>query len=105
MNVYDCTYILYNLIGQYLDSTHLILSLSCLDSVLNFIRGHPLMDEAVAHKDNEPVFYMRDLFFTRLVVDVLDYVVFGNHLHYTVYYAATSEFKFYICNIIHIVNV
>jgi len=51
------------------------------------------MDEAVAHKDNEPVFYMRDLFFTRLVVDVLDYVVFGNHLHYTVYYAATSKFK------------
>jgi len=51
------------------------------------------MDEAVAHKDNEPVFYLRDLFFTRLVVDVLDYVVFGNHLHYTVYYAATSKFK------------
>jgi len=49
------------------------------------------MDEAVAHKDDQPVFYMRDLFFTRLVVDVLDYVVFGNHLHYTVYYAATSE--------------
>lgn len=50
------------------------------------------MDEAVAHKDNQPVFYMRDLFFTRLVVDVLDYVVFGNRLHYTVYYAATSEY-------------
>lgn len=66
-----------------------------LDSVLNFIRSHPLMDEAVAHKDNEPVFYMRDLFFTRLVVDVLDYVVFGNHMHYTVYYAATSEYNNY----------
>lgn len=66
-------------------------TLLCLDSVLNFIRSHPLMDEAVAHKDDQPVFYMRDLFFTRLVVDVLDYVVFGNHLHYTVYYAATSE--------------
>ncbi|XP_026815096.1 semaphorin-2A isoform X1 [Rhopalosiphum maidis] len=65
------------------------------DSVLNFIRSHPLMDEAVAHKDNEPVFYMRDLFFTRLVVDVLDYVVFGNHLHYTVYYAATNEGRVY----------
>lgn len=50
------------------------------------------MDEAVAHKDNQPVFYMRDLFFTRLVVDVLDYVVFGNRLHYTVYYAATSKY-------------
>lgn len=48
------------------------------------------MDEAVAHKDNQPVFYMRDLFFTRLVVD---YVVHGNHLHYTVFYAATSELK------------
>lgn len=69
-----------------------------LDSVLNFIRSHPLMDEAVAHKDNQPVFYMRDLFFTRLVVDVLDYNVYGTHVHYTVYYAATSEFEIYFIN-------
>lgn len=72
-----------------------------IDSVLNFIRSHPLMDEAVAHKDNQPVFYMRDLFFTRLVVDVLDYVVFGNHLHYTVYYAATSKSNFSIVLNVH----
>ncbi|XP_065224018.1 semaphorin-2A isoform X2 [Planococcus citri] len=60
------------------------------DSVLNFIRSHPLMDEAVAHKDNKPVYYKRDLLFTRLVVDPLQYDVFGKRYHYTVYYAGTN---------------
>jgi hypothetical protein len=49
------------------------------------------MDEAVAHKDNKPVYYKRDLLFTRLVVDPLQYDVFGKRYHYTVYYAATSK--------------
>lgn len=49
------------------------------------------MDEAVAHKDNKPVYYKRDLLFTRLVVDPLQYDVFGKRYHYTVYYAGTSE--------------
>lgn len=62
------------------------------DSVLNFIRSHPLMDEAVAHKDNKPVFYKRDLLFTRLVVDPLQYDVFGSRYHYTVFYAGTSKY-------------
>lgn len=39
------------------------------DSVLNFIRSHPLMDKAVNHEHNNPVFYKRDLVFTKLVVD------------------------------------
>lgn len=39
------------------------------DSVLNFIRSHPLMDRAVNHEHNNPVFYKRDLVFTKLVVD------------------------------------
>lgn len=39
------------------------------DTVLNFIRSHPLMDKAVSHQYNNPVFYQRDLIFTKLVVD------------------------------------
>lgn len=39
------------------------------DLVLNFIRSHPLMDKAVSHETNNPVFYKRDLVFTKLVVD------------------------------------
>lgn len=39
------------------------------DPVLNFIRSHPLMDKAVNHEHNNPVFYKRDLVFTKLVVD------------------------------------
>jgi len=39
------------------------------DNVLNFIRSHPLMDKAVNHEHNNPVFYKRDLVFTKLVVD------------------------------------
>lgn len=99
---YHCTlwfsiiyiHVLYVVLSKLHWLLHLIPLSWIIDSVLNFIRSHPLMDEAVAHKDNQPVFYMRDLFFTRLVVDVLDYVVFGNHLHYTVYYAATSKSNF-----------
>lgn len=39
------------------------------DTVLNFIRSHPLMDRAVNHEHHNPVFYKRDLVFTKLVVD------------------------------------
>lgn len=39
------------------------------DNVLNFIRSHPLMDRAVNHEHNNPVFFKRDLIFTKLVVD------------------------------------
>lgn len=39
------------------------------DTVLNFIRSHPLMDSAVNHEHHNPVFYKRDLVFTKLVVD------------------------------------
>lgn len=39
------------------------------DSVLNFIRSHPLMDRAVNHMNNNPVFFKRDLVFTKIVVD------------------------------------
>lgn len=39
------------------------------DAVLNFIRSHPLMDKAVNHEHSNPVYYKRDLVFTKLVVD------------------------------------
>ena len=39
------------------------------DSVLNFIRKHPLMDKAVDHEFGNPVFYKRDVILTKLVVD------------------------------------
>lgn len=56
------------------------------DSVLNFIRGHPLMDSAVAHDNGKPVFYKRDVVFTKIVVDKL--VVAGKE--YFVYFAGTA---------------
>ncbi|RWS01945.1 semaphorin-2A-like protein, partial [Dinothrombium tinctorium] len=61
-------------------------SQSLSDSVLNFIRGHPLMDSAVAHDNGKPVFYKRDVVFTRLVVDRLEV----NGVKYFVYYAGTN---------------
>lgn len=57
------------------------------DSVLNFIRGHPLMDSAVAHDNGKPVYYKRDVVFTRLVVDRLEV----DGVHYTVYYTGTNN--------------
>ncbi|XP_069700579.1 semaphorin-2A [Periplaneta americana] len=65
------------------------------DTVLNFIRSHPLMDAAVAHEDGKPVFYKRDLLFTHLVVDKLKIDLFGTDLEYIVYYAGTNEGRVY----------
>lgn len=55
--------------------------------VLNFIRGHPLMDSAVPHLNNKPAFFKRDLIFTHLVVDRI-----GN---YTIFYAGACEYRFF----------
>lgn len=57
------------------------------DSVLNFIRGHPLMDSAVSHDNAKPVYYKRDVIFTCLVVDMIE--VEGTA--YTVYYAGSTD--------------
>ncbi|XP_039291270.1 semaphorin-2A [Nilaparvata lugens] len=70
------------------------------DTVLNFIRSHPLMDSAVGHKDDKPVFYKRDLLFTKLVVDKLRYDVFGDALEFTVYYAGTSEGRYFLLTLV-----
>lgn len=56
------------------------------DSVLNFIRGHPLMDSAVPQDNGKPVFYKRDVVFTKIVVDLHEV----NGITYTVYFAGTS---------------
>jgi len=56
------------------------------DSVLNFIRGHPLMDSAVAHDNGRPVFFKRDVIFTRIIVDKHEI----DRVFYTVYFAGTS---------------
>jgi hypothetical protein len=56
------------------------------DSVLNFIRGHPLMDSAVSHDNGKPVFYKRDIIFTRIVVDRLEV----DGIEYIVYFAGTN---------------
>ncbi len=39
------------------------------DTVLNFIRKHPLMDSDVPHDAEGPAFYKRDVTFTKLAVD------------------------------------
>jgi len=65
----------------------------CADTVLNFIRSHPLMDAAVSHENGKPIFYKRDLLFTHLVVDKLKIDLFGSDLEYIVYYAGTSKYS------------
>lgn len=65
----------------------------CTDTVLNFIRSHPLMDAAVSHENGKPIFYKRDLLFTHLVVDKLKIDLFGSDLEYIVYYAGTSKYS------------
>lgn len=62
------------------------------DTVLNFIRSHPLMDSAISHENEKPVFYKRDVMLTRLVVDKLRIDFVGLDLDYTVYYAGSSEY-------------
>ncbi|KAF7399723.1 hypothetical protein HZH68_008315 [Vespula germanica] len=61
------------------------------DTVLNFIRSHPLMDSAISHENEKPVFYKRDVMLTRLVVDKLRIDFVGIDLDYTVYYAGSSD--------------
>ncbi|XP_076333624.1 semaphorin-2A-like isoform X2 [Tachypleus tridentatus] len=55
------------------------------DSVLNFIRGHPLMDSAITQENGKPVFYKRDVVLTHLVVDKVEV----DGVSYIVYYAGS----------------
>lgn len=64
------------------------------DTVLNFIRSHPLMDSAIMHEYEKPVYFKRDIFFTRLVVDKVSVDIGGAVVDYIVYYAGTSKYFF-----------
>jgi len=59
---------------------------SLSDSVLNFIRGHPLMDSSVPQDNGRPAFYKRDAVFTKIVVDF--HAVEG--IRYTTFFAGTT---------------
>ncbi|QQP35646.1 Semaphorin2Alike, partial [Caligus rogercresseyi] len=61
------------------------------DSVLNFIRKHPLMDEDVPHDASGPIFYRKDIFFTRIAVDKVSAGRYGQEKEYTLYYAGTDD--------------
>lgn len=61
------------------------------DSVLNFIRVHPLMDSSVPTEGGKPVFFKRDTVFTRIAVD---YRVTGGQ-KFIVYFAGTSNGMIY----------
>ncbi|XP_017961468.1 semaphorin-2A isoform X1 [Drosophila navojoa] len=63
------------------------------DSVLNFIRKHPLMDKAVDHEFGNPVFYKRDVILTRLVVDKIR--IDKLNQEFLVYFVATSTGHIY----------
>lgn len=54
---------------NHISITKFVLLFRFADNVLNFIRSHPLMDEAVSHDTGKPIFYMQDLTFTHLVVE------------------------------------
>lgn len=49
------------------------------------------MDSAVQHEHEKPVFFKRDIIFTKLVVDKVPVDIGGAVLDYTVYYAGTSK--------------
>ncbi|XP_061387720.1 semaphorin-2A [Musca vetustissima] len=63
------------------------------DTVLNFIRSHPLMDKAVNHEHSNPVYYKRDLVFTKLVVDKIKIDILNQE--YTVYYVGSNSGHIY----------
>ena len=49
------------------------------------------MDSAVAHDNNKPVYYKRDLIFTHLVVDQVQVRNYGNDQEFTIFYASSSK--------------
>lgn len=61
------------------------------DSVLNFIRVHPLMDSSVPSDGGRPVFFKRDIVFTKIAVDY--HTVSG--VKYTTYFAGTNTGMIY----------
>ena len=69
------------------------------DTVLNFIRKHPIMNQDVPHDAAGPAFYQRDVTFTKIVVDneVTISNFGGKSQDYTIYFA--GKIKFFVSNI------
>ncbi len=69
------------------------------DTVLNFIRKHPLMDGDVPHDGYEagPVFYRRDVAFTKVAVDRVTAggAGYGQEKEFHVYYVGTDRGQIY----------
>jgi hypothetical protein len=68
------------------------------DTVLNFMRKHPLMDTNVRHDTDGPAFYERDVMFTKIVVDSVKtsgsgYATSGKT--FSIYYAGTEDGRIY----------
>ena len=64
------------------------------DTVLNFIRKHPLMDTDVPHDADGSPFYQRDVMFTKIVVDTVRTGRSGyatSDKTFAVYYAGTED--------------
>ena len=60
------------------------------DTVLNFIRQHPLVDSNVPHDSRSPAFYQKDVIFTKISVDqVTKSGSYGQV--FTIYYAGTDD--------------
>lgn len=49
------------------------------------------MDSAVAHENEKPIFFKRDILLTRLVVDKLHIDFVDSDFYYTIYYAGSSK--------------
>ena len=67
------------------------------DTVLNFIRKHPMMDRDVPHDAKAPAFFQRDVVFTKIVTDEeVTISHFGSKgQKYTIYYAGTKDGRIY----------
>lgn len=67
--------------GTCVEDTHAL-----SEQLVTFIRGHPLMDSAVSNDNGKPVFYRRDIMFTKIVVDIIEI----DGIRYTVYFVGTN---------------
>ena len=67
-----------------------------MDYITVFFRSHPLMDAAVRHEGDAPAFYKRDLVLTTIVVDKQFVDMLGDDITYTIFYAGTSKYFFFL---------
>ena len=78
----------HSIVGSCVDDTR-----ELPDTMLNFIRKHPLMDSNVPHDAQGPVFYQKDVVFTKIIVDeVLKKTSYGSiDQRFKIYYAGTED--------------